>query len=167
VRDIPSGLPALPPRVCQERAEAENACCGFEQTAGRRRRDGTELWDLGTCKGYAAGRCSRICLMNCLNSGVVVAELRPHPECSRSILKFLGLRVLPTRKRFGDRAFSLTFILPSSSSSLAPQGGCAEQHVVPPTRRPGARHNLVEEIFVSDATVYWDSVVTKEIREWS
>ena len=38
------------------------------------------LWDLGACKDYAAGRCSRVCLVYCLDSAAVVAEFVPRPE---------------------------------------------------------------------------------------
>ena len=74
------GLRPFSPRDCQRRTEAANACSHFEQTAGQGRGDGLELWNLGTRKNYAAGGCSHTYLVNRFDSGVIVAELTPHPE---------------------------------------------------------------------------------------
>ena len=67
-----------------------------------------------------------------------------------AVLKFLGLRVVPARKRFANRVFVPTFI--SLSLLHLSSQGRAERCVVYPAHRSRTLHLVEVEIFIVDAT---------------
>jgi hypothetical protein len=133
--------------------ETANACHRFEQVAGRRRENGTELWDLGTCKGYANGRCSRICPTSCLDSAVIVAELIPYPERGHSVHKFPRASYPPYRQTLRRPCVS-THVCFSSSPPVSPCMVARNTMSFLPLTDPGHAIIMIEaDPFVADTTI--------------